>query len=620
MFPAFLQNSRLVTAVLALALASGCSQRSSAPAANSQTDADQPAPRQVDNESNRLKSLFNVGGKQHLSGKDAPQLRDVAAEAGVRFKRFNDAVPKRYFLPEVMGGGVAWFDYDRDGFLDLYATDGCKLWEPEPEASNHFNRLFRNRDGERFDEVSRLSSSAENRYGQGCAVGDFNGDGFPDLYITNYGRNTLLVNRGDGTFADVTETAGVGDTSWGTSAVWFDADGDGDDDLYVANYMNVTRENHRVCPYGDVIGYCGPGQWKSGIDDVLYMNLGDGRFATAPKAEGAETNYAKGLAVAVGDFDDDARPEVYVANDMTPNFFLVRVDASPSKSMRGPLYRNIAETAGCALSGEGRNEASMGISCADFDGDGRVDVFLTHFYQQQNTLYRNIGSLRFEDDSRRSRIAATSFDTLGFGTVPFDGDLDGDDDLFIANGHVLGPEHTPYEMKPQLLINDGKARFDDVSARAGPYFTRPALGRGAAGGDYNNDGKVDLAVSHLDHPLAVLRNETRTPNAFIGFELVRRMRTSAVGGRIIVTTGARSRVIPIVGGGSYLSTSDSRIVVGLGRHNGRVQVTVVWPGGQRESFGDLSSHRYWLLREGQRALAAPVSAVPPRTKDDSSGQ
>jgi hypothetical protein len=240
----------------------------------------------------------------------------------------------------------------------------------------------------------------------------------------------------------------------------------------------------------------------------------------------------------------------------------------------------------------------MGVSCADFDGDGMVDIFLTHYYAHKNTLYHNLGGLLFEDDSRRTRIAATSFETLGFGTVAFDYDQDGSLDLFVANGHVLGALHKPNEMHPQLLHNDGQGRFDDVSRIAGPYFEDLWLGRGAAGADFDNDGDIDLVVTHLHRPVALLRNETRTPHHFIGFDLRTPNRLPPLGGRVVVTAGDRRMVVPIVGGGSYLSSGDARLVVGLAEWSGAVDAEVFWPSGVVERFSDLSTGRYWRITQG----------------------
>lgn len=579
----------------------GCTKSDSHPTENAVRQSDSPPVSESATTANSgdLKDLFELTDPSTSRKAVTANVvfRDVASDVGVLFQRFSDVVPERYFLPEVMGGGVAWIDFDADGLLDLYAVNGCRIIDADPNQKEHTNRLYRHRGTESFEDVTSSSGAGDNRYGQGCAVGDFNSDGFADLYLTNYGRNTLLVSNGDGTFSDTTMLAGVGDESWGTSAVWLDANADGYADLYVVNYVDVTPETSRVCTYGGVRGYCGPGQWE-GVRDLLYLGVGDGTFSSDATAEAVDSRFAKGLAVAVCDFDADLSPEIYVCNDMAPNFLLTRREESGLD--RPPLYKNVAEAAGCAVSGDGRNEASMGVACGDFDNDGQVDIFLAHYYQQKNTLYHNLGSLLFEDDSQRTRIAATSFDTLGFGTVAFDFDHDGDEDLFIANGHVLGPAHTPNEMRPQLLANDGTGIFEDLMQIAGGYFDRQFIGRGAAGGDFNNDGKIDLAVSHVDQPLAILRNESNTSeNHFIGLELMPRNRIFPAGGHVVVTAGDHRRVIPIVGGGSYLSSGDPRLVIGLGTHGDAVDITVAWPSGELQSIPQLDVDRYWRVREGK---------------------
>jgi hypothetical protein len=310
--------------------------------------------------------------------------------------------------------------------------------------------------------------------------------------------------------------------------------------------------------------------------------------------------------VAVIDFDGDVRPEIYVANDMTENFLYRRTGSGPDLR-----YEEIASAAGCSVSGDGSPEASMGAACADFDGDGLIDIFLTHFFSHKNTLYRNLGGMVFVDDSRRTRIAATSFHTLGFGALAIDYDWDGDRDLFVANGHVFGPLHEPNAMQPQLLANDGGGLFDDVSQLAGSYFEDRWLGRGAAGADYDNDGHVDVAVTHLHRPVALLRNETRSANHFIGFDLRLSNRLPPLGGRVVVVAGDRKLVAPVVGAGSYLCESDSRLVVGLGAWNRGVDVEVYWPSGNVERFAGLAADRYWRIGEGgqPQSQASPVLPV-----------
>lgn len=547
-----------------------------------------------------LQSLLKVDSEATAThSQDMPVFHDVASSLGLEFTRFNDTVPGRFFLPEVMGGGVAWLDFDQDGCLDLYAVNGCSLWETEPADSAHTNKLFRNTGG-RFRDVSQPSCSTDGRYGHGCATGDFNSDGFTDLYLTNYGRNTLLCGNGDGTFSDVTADAGVGCEDWSTSSVWLDADEDNLLDLYVVNYLNVTRQNHKPCSYNGMVGYCGPGSWDA-VSDVLYLNSGDGKFtAVETIAEDLNTANAKGLAVAVADFDGDTVAEIYVANDMAPNFLLQR--NSNRNTTELPLYRDVAARAGCAVSNEGENEASMGIACSDFDGDGLVDLFLTDFYESKNTLYRNLGSLFFEDASRQTRIAATSFDKLGFGTVAVDANLDGSDDIFIANGHVLGPNVQPYEMTQQFLMNDGRGSFQDASASLGEYFKKPCLGRGVAGGDFDNDGRVDIAVNHLDLPVAVLQNRTPEKNHFVGLELLPENRCQPTGGRVIIHSNNSKRVIPVVGGGSYLSANDPRLIIGLADQKEPVDIEVCWAPNTVSVYRNLAVDRYWVLSQSGRAF------------------
>jgi hypothetical protein len=314
--------------------------------------------------------------------------------------------------------------------------------------------------------------------------------------------------------------------------------------------------------------------------------------------------------VAVADFDGDAVAEIYVANDMAPSFLLKRNSGDPTGM---PLYMNVADAAGCAVGGDGKNEASMGVTCADFDSDGLVDIFLTHYYQAKNTLYRNLGSLLFEDDSYRSRTAAASYNYLGFGTVAVDYDLDEDRDLFIANGHVLGPEQFPNEMLPVLLENDGRAVFRDIASFNGGYFAGKYLGRGVAGGDFDNDGRLDIAVSHLDRPLAVLRNESLTSHRFIGLALLASNRIHPAGGRVTVTVGPHSRTWPIVWGESYLSSGDSRLLIGLGDHSGPAEIRVVWPGGQEQTYSGLETDRYWLLPQNESARLPAAGRIERRS-------
>jgi enediyne biosynthesis protein E4 len=547
--------------------------------------------------------------RSHSNRNIAARFVDVAHEAGIDFTLHNDAVPERFFLPEVMGGGAAWIDLDGDGWLDLFLANGCTLDPKSAEQSTSTCRLWRNRDGERFEEITDPSRSGVLLYGQGCAVGDFDADGFPDLYIAGYGPDRLLHNQGDGTFVDATEQAAVSNPLWTSSALWIDVDGDRDLDLYAVNYVNLTFGNHKVCDYGGRPGYCGPGSYDA-VRDCVYLNLGDGTFVEAADRLGLRGDNGKGLAVAAADFDDDLIPEIYVANDMTANFLFQRRAAAdgPERNVAsGPapsdarLYRETAAESGCAVSGSGLNEASMGISLADFDGDGRCDIYLTHYFHMKNTLYRNLGGLVFDDISNWARVTVTSHESLGFGTAPFDYDRDGDPDLFVANGHVLGPHQQPNAMTPQLLRNDG-GMFTDVSSSAGHYFNQQWLGRSVAAGDYDNDGDIDLAVTHLNAPFALLRNETPAESRpFLGLHFIPRDRCHPVGGRIVTKSARTERTIPLTAGGSYLAAPDTRVLVNWGEDEPLESLDVYWPSGCVDRHKNPTVRRYANIVEGRPA-------------------
>lgn len=552
-----------------------------------------------------------------------PEFLDVAAEVGIDFTFFNDSVPDRFFLPEVMGGGAGWIDFDGDGLLDLYFANGAPLKDPDPRQVEHVSQVYRNLGGDRFVRVTDSARATHNGFGQGLSVGDYDADGFPDLFYSCYGPDVLFHNNGDGTFDAVTAQAGTSDDEWSSGSAWFDADADGDLDLYVVNYIDVRFENHRVCDYQGKLGYCGPGEYAA-TADRLYVNQGDGTFVESLEEFGLTGENGKGLAVSVLDLDDDLRPEIYVANDMTANFLFTQSDwyrasVTPDgarPAARGPRstdsasrrhrYQEIGLAAGCALSNMGFNEASMGISSADFDGDGLTDLYLTHFLNAKNTLYRNMGKLSFIDDSFKSRAAATSFQSLGFGTVPIDYDRDGAPDLFVANGHVLGPNVVPYAMKPQLLRNDGAGRLFDVSEFSGGYFAERWVGRSAALADFDNDGDLDVAVTHLQRPSALLRNDTRTERRFLGLTLRRRDRVPPVGGRVRVVTKQGTRVLPIQAGGSYLATADARLVFACEEEPPLVEIH--WPSGEVQKLESLTTDRYWLIYEGEAPMLDPSLA------------
>lgn len=578
--------SCVANSAVLLVVLSGCGPRATEP-----TSALHDSP-----ESGFVKSDFRQSEK--VPPQVTPQFIDVASQSGIRFTYFNDAVPGRFLLPEVMGGGAGWLDFDRDGLLDLMLTNGCRLPKHYDTPADVHRRLFRNVGDGRFEDVSVFAAFVGQEFGQGCCMADLNADGFDDIYLTNYGPNALLLNNGDGTFCDVTEPSNVGDPMWSTGAAWLDADSDGDEDLYVVNYLNVTMENHKTCRYDDILGYCGPGSFE-GVPDRLYLNQGDGRFVESAAQLGflRPSGPDKGMSVVVLDLDNDLIPEVYVANDMEANSLFTRQvhsrDIDPTVN-----YREMAVDGGCAVGGGGQVEASMGIACADYDGDGNTDLMLTHYFSQKNTLYRNLGGLQFHDDSYVSRIAPISMLFVGFGVIALDYDRDMAPDLFIANGHVLGPNLEPNEMTAQLLRNNGRGHFEDVSSSAGEYFSEKRLGRGVASADYDNDGDLDLAVASLHRPVALLRNDTPTGRHFIGLQLSTPHRVRPIGGRVVVTCNGKRQVQSVVSGGSYLAASDTRLLFGLSDSDVADSVQILWPSGRVDEFRNLRGDRYWVVLEG----------------------
>ena len=575
-------------AMILLAVPVACRPGSLAP--SGQAKEAKPAPRPSDG------ARKTVVATPRTAPATLPRFVDVARESGIDFTYFNDEAAGNWLIVEVMGGGAAWLDVDLDGWLDLYLTEGCRLEKSAVGDGEHRDRLYRGRGTAGFRDVSAVAGIGDDHYGQGVAVGDYDADGFPDLYLANFGPAVLLHNNGDGTFTDVTARAGIEFAKWGTSAAFADLDHDGQLDLYACTFLDNRLGNNKACDYSQGRGYCGPGSYV-GEQDQVWVSRGDGTFVERSAELGfTETNgRGKGLAVSIVDLDDDLLPEVYVGNDMTPNYLYTRraLQGAPAR------YEELATSAGCAVSDDGENEASMGIVTEDFDGDGRPDIFLAHFYQAKNTLYQNLGQLLFADVSRKTRIAATSLHNLGFGTVGLDWDRDGRMEMFVATGHVLGPSVQPYQMQPQLLWQAANGTFVDVSDDVGgAYFGGKWLGRAAAGADYDNDGDLDLAVSHNISPVALLRDDTAAPGRFLGLDLRTPSRIPPIGGRIEVHCDGRKTIRPIASGGSYLSSPDPRILVTLPPGSSPADVTIHWPSGRVDRFS-LEGDGYYRVLEGE---------------------
>ena len=519
-----------------------------------------------------------------------PWFEDHTRASGIDF--VHDPGPERFDFPEIVGSGLALFDYDSDGFLDLYAIQSGDLRDPQGESSR--NRLYKGDGAGHFSEVTDASGSGDRGYGMGCAVADYDADGDEDLYITNVGRNTLLRNEGDGRFVDVTDEAGVGSTAWGLASVFFDADGDGDLDLFVVNYVGWSVETELVCQsqYGDRT-YCEPINYKAPAPDVLYVNQGDGTFLDRTKEFGLDAAFGNGMGVAAGDFDGDGRADLYVANDGTTNQLWLN---------RGERFEESSLLAGCAVNADGHAEASMGVSAVDVDEDGDVDLFMTHLRGETNTLYLNQGG-NFLDRTSRSGTSRASLRFTGFGTVFADFDLDGALDLYVVNGRVglwkpTFDDTRPY-VEPDLLFRGrGAATFEEVLPRSGTSLAELGNSRGLAVGDIDGDGDLDLALSNNRGPLRVLLNNCEPQGHWIMLDVREAAGGVAIGARLEVHLGSTRRHRRVDPSFSYLTANDPRVHFGLGAAESVDAVHVQWLDGSRELFGPLDADAMHELRRG----------------------
>ena len=515
---------------------------------------------------------------------------DIAQSAGVDFVHHSGATGARY-LPETYGSGAAFLDYDGDGALDLYLVNSGRLPElsNEPETAN---ALFRNEGAGHFSEQTAQAGVGDRGYGMGATVGDYDNDGWADLYVTNFGPNALFHNRGEGRFADVTATADVGCPGWGTSAAFADVDLDGDLDLFVGNYLDYPTEYPLVCRIGNSEErlYCDPRKFDGQVDR-LYINEG-GAFADRTADFGLVSTAGKELGVVFGDYDQDGDPDLYLANDLVPNM-LYRND--------GPRFVNRGLASGTSLNGEGVAEAGMGVDMADADGDGDLDLFVTNFQWESNTLYSNLGGGFFADATVASGITRASMAFLGFGTGFFDCDNDGDLDLFVANGHVYDnvekvDRSAEYAQRNQLLENVGAGIFVDRSDR-GLGLALVQVSRGAAFGDIDNDGDLDIAVNNSNERLALLRNDA-DDRGWLGLRLRgTASNRDAIGARIALTTGGSTLVREVRRNASYLSSHDPRVLFGLGDAEVAERIEIRWPSGAVQVVENLSGRQYVSIEE-----------------------
>ena len=538
-----------------------------------------------------------AGGLSLLAAAAAPEVTfsEVAQSIGVGFRHENSATANKYLI-ETMGGGVAVLDVDNDGRLDLFFTNGARLEDPmpagrQPDKSDRrfWNRLYRQNAAGRFDDVTEragVSGASQNYYGMGVAVGDYDNDGFDDLYVTSFGGNTLYRNTGDGTFADVTRSAGVAAGGWSASAGFFDYDNDGRLDLFVTRYLDWSFERNRHC--GDkkpgYRAYCHPDNFD-GAANILYRNAGDGRFEDVSAKAGIAEPAGKGLGVAFADYDHDGFTDVYVANDSVQSFLY--------HNNQNGTFTEVGLLAGVGFNDDGKTFAGMGVDFADYDNDSHPDVIVTDLSNERYMLFRQNGDGTFRDHTNLSGVGGATLPFSGWGTRFLDYDNDGWKDLFVAQGHVMDTiEKTAPNlryMQPPLLLRNESGRFVRVSP--GPIFQSAWAGRGAAVGDLDNDGDPDIVVSNVGQQALVLRNEGGNRGNWLGVRTVgRRSNRGGLGCRVkVVAASGLTQHFVVTTSGSYLSASDRRLLVGLGADTSARLVEIRWPSGAVQRFDNVKA-------------------------------
>jgi hypothetical protein len=533
-----------------------------------------------------------------------PLFIESAQATGLVFTHDNGAVGQ-YYMPEQMGSGAALFDYDSDGDLDVFLVQGGPIGPEASGAKGPTSRLFRNdltrdvggRAMLRFTDVTEQAGVGWRAFAMGAAVGDYDNDGDPDLFLTSFGPEALFRNNGDGTFSNVTAAAGVSDPLWSTSAAFLDYDRDGDLDLFVANYLDFTFAENRIC--ADPVGardYCGPRAYNP-VPDRLYRNEGNGRFTDVTIPAGIMKADGAGLGVTVGDYNGDGWLDLYFANDATPNqLWINRKDGT---------FVDDGVLSGSAFNAAGNPEGSMGIASGDVDADGDEDLFVTNIIGETFVLYVNDGKGNFEDVRTRWALTGPTAAFTGFGTDWIDYDNDGWLDLFVTNGAVNVMESQrgqpmPFRMRNLLFHNTGKGTFEDASAAGGPAFTIGEVGRGAAFGDVDNDGDTDIVATNNGGPARLLLNQAAAGRHWIGISLAQEPANRfAIGARVgIVRRGRPTLWRRVRTDGSYLSANDVRAHFGLGDAAGIDAVDVEWPDGRRERWTGVRADRSITLRRG----------------------
>jgi len=528
------------------------------------------------------------------------QLLDVTAAAGVQF-RHNSGAYGGKLLPETMGSGCAFLDYDADGWPDILLVNGMD-W-PGHERQRSTLRLYRNNRNGTFTDVTRAAGLDVELYGMGVAVGDFDNDGFPDVFITCVGQNRLFRNTGKGTFVDVTRTSGLnGRTAFSTSAMWVDFDRDGFLDLFVCNYVKWTAERDVFCSLdGKQKSYCTPEAYR-GETCWLFRNRGNGTFEDVTATCGIFDSSSKSLGVALIDDDQDGWPDIFVANDTQPNKLY--------RNLRNGRFREVALRLGVALGDDGKARAGMGVDAADFDNSGRTGLAITNFDNEMVGLYRAHANGLFQDVARQAGIGEPSRNRLGFGCLFADLDLDGRLDLVVANGHIDETVrnirgNVGYAQPPLLFLNQGNASFREVARQAGSAFAQARVGRGLAAADFDRDGDVDLLMTTNNGPAVLFRNDQRSGNRSIRFRLTgTTSNRDAIGAQVRIFHGGTAQTRTVRSGSSYLSQSELPVTFGVGKRDRIERAVITWPNGRIEEFQDLAAGRAYDCIEGKGIIPA----------------